>query len=833
MTAICSNDDFWVGAGSSGELDVLIITPSLSEAQRGEVGLEAYGDFTSVDILTQTSGLTAAQLDGYEAILTWSDSPYQDPTGTGNLLAQYTQNGGGVVLATYGLSYPWGIDGDLADIAPLTPTSSRTSLTGNVVATVPGDDIFSGIDFSSLNGSFFNNSNFADAQLTVGSELLATDGAGTNMIARNADGNIISANLFPGFEPVSDVEFWELFANMVTDVATEVPPLTDEDTAHTISALDILANDTDPDGDTLSVSAVSAVSALGATVILNGDGSVTYDPTSSTTLDEMAEGETLQDSFTYTVSDGNGGFDTAAVTLTVSGIDDPPILNGTAPALAGFSNEDFSYQLASDLFLDHDEGGAISYDVTVPDGSALPSFMSYDANTGTISFAAGAPLPSDVGVHALLVTATEPDGQSSTTTITLTVLDGTLVEGTSGNDNLTGTIQGDLILGYGGHDTIIGQPGADVLDGGEGNDNLQGEAGNDVLIGGLGNDNLAGHSGDDLLQGGDGNDYLNAGDGNDTADGGAGNDTINGGEWGTSNLLIGGDGDDVFHNIGPQGMDTVDAGAGDDLIGLYLYQSDLTVTTGSGSDLITLGYSYVYGSNNATITDFDVSQDSMEFDSFLSNRLTGWDGASNPFGAGFLRLVQNGSDTILEVDVNGGGDSYVGFITFENTNVGDFTDVNFLIDVPTLEGYRPDGGGIFGATIVGSATAEALNGGIGDDSLVGLAGSDTLTGGNGNDTILGGADDDQIIGSFGNDDLSGGLGADSFVFALGEGNDVIQDFDVGTDVLSLTGGQTIFGIAEVDTDMVGGVDSTLVEFADGATVLLNTVLGVTDFNDLL
>ena len=138
-----------------------------------------------------------------------------------------------------------------------------------------------------------------------------------------------------------------------------------------------------------------------------------------------------------------------------------------------------------------------------------------------------------------------------------------------------------------------------------------------------------------------------------------------------------------------------------------------------------------------------------------------------------------------------------------------------------------------GSTILGTAAGDALNGSIGDDNLQGLAGNDTLSGGNGNDTLLGGADDDEITGSFGDDFMEGGTGADSFVFGLGEGDDVIQDFDVGTDVLTLIGGQTIDSLFEVDSDGIGGLDSTLVEFTDGSTVLLNAVLGVTDVNDLL
>ena len=108
------------------------------------------------------------------------------------------------------------------------------------------------------------------------------------------------------------------------DGSTPTYGVTDEDTAYTIPGAVLLANDSDPDGDAIVISAVSAMSTLGATVTVSG-GDVIYDPTGAATLDALAEGETLEDSFTYTISDGNGGFDAATVTLTVSGVNDAPV----------------------------------------------------------------------------------------------------------------------------------------------------------------------------------------------------------------------------------------------------------------------------------------------------------------------------------------------------------------------------------------------------------------------------------------------------------------------------------------------------------------------------
>ena len=73
------------------------------------------------------------------------------------------------------------------------------------------------------------------------------------------------------------------------------------------AASGVLANDSDADGDALTVSLLSGPAH--GTVSLNADGSFTYTP---------AVNYNGGDSFTYSVSDGNGGTATATVTLTVA-----------------------------------------------------------------------------------------------------------------------------------------------------------------------------------------------------------------------------------------------------------------------------------------------------------------------------------------------------------------------------------------------------------------------------------------------------------------------------------------------------------------------------------
>ena len=63
-----------------------------------------------------------------------------------------------------------------------------------------------------------------------------------------------------------------------------------------------------------------------------------------------------------------------------------------------------------------------------------------------------------------------------------------VINGTSGNDNLVGTASNDTISGLDGNDTLSGGSGNDILDGGNGDDILIGGSGNDTLTGGAGND---------------------------------------------------------------------------------------------------------------------------------------------------------------------------------------------------------------------------------------------------------------------------------------------------------------------------------------------------------
>lgn len=98
---------------------------------------------------------------------------------------------------------------------------------------------------------------------------------------------------------------------------------TDEDTPLSI---DVLANDTDPQNDPLSIAALAEMSNLGIPLSVSADGTVLYDPNGA--LDSLQAGESAQDMFVYTVTDGYGGLASVTVTVTIAGVNDAPVLAG-------------------------------------------------------------------------------------------------------------------------------------------------------------------------------------------------------------------------------------------------------------------------------------------------------------------------------------------------------------------------------------------------------------------------------------------------------------------------------------------------------------------------
>ncbi|PYQ59813.1 MAG: hypothetical protein DMF53_18175, partial [Acidobacteria bacterium] len=151
----------------------------------------------------------------------------------------------------------------------------------------------------------------------------------------------VNSNQTVTYTPAADYNGSDSFGYTVTDgysehatgtVTITVTSVNDAPVANADSAtvaedgsvnVSVLANDTDADGDTLSVSAVTQ--GTHGTVAINPDKTVRYTP---------AANYNGSDSFTYTVSDGNGGTATGTVTITVTAVNDAPVANPDSATVA-------------------------------------------------------------------------------------------------------------------------------------------------------------------------------------------------------------------------------------------------------------------------------------------------------------------------------------------------------------------------------------------------------------------------------------------------------------------------------------------------------------------
>lgn len=156
-----------------------------------------------------------------------------------------------------------------------------------------------------------------------------------------------------------------------------------------------------------------------------------------------------------------------------------------------------------------DDGWIESYSATLEDGSPLPSWASFQPDSGKLS---GTVRANGNETLRIKITATDNEGLSTSGIFELkTLVEDKVLTGTSGNDTLRGGGGNDTISGLEGTDQLQGNGGNDRLEGGAGNDSLLGHAGADTLIGGLGNDTLNGGPGNDTFE-------FSQGDGQDTLD---------------------------------------------------------------------------------------------------------------------------------------------------------------------------------------------------------------------------------------------------------------------------------------------------------------------------
>ena len=205
--------------------------------------------------------------------------------------------------------------------------------------------------------------------------------------------------------------------------------------------------DSDPQGDVLTVLQVNGsagnvgtavAGSSGGLFTIAANGALIFNPNGD--FETLSNGQSRNTTATYTITERDGGFSTATVTVTVQG-----------------ANE-------ADIFTT---------------GNDTRDLNAYNLAAYTNA------------------QATRALGGNDIVQLSQTQKLGVLFEAGAGNDTLTGSSSGDQVHGDGGKDRLLGENGNDSLWGDAGDDSLNGGNGHDVLLAGDGFDYVTGGAGND------------------------------------------------------------------------------------------------------------------------------------------------------------------------------------------------------------------------------------------------------------------------------------------------------------------------------------------------
>ena len=651
-------------------------------------------------------------------------------------------------------------------------------------------------------------------------------------------------------------------------VAVDDTATTSEDASITFTASDLLSNDSDVDGGTLSISLFDQPD--NGTITDNGDGTYTFEP------DANWSGDT---DFSYTVSDGQGGTDTATVSITVNGVADAPTLS--VSDVTGEENTPIELDISSAL-TDTDGSETLSISLSdIPDGAVLTSGGQTVTVTGGSATLTASQLtdltitpPEDSDTDFTLSvtsTSTEANGDTATNTGTIDVTVDN-ADDTAEGSNVTAT---DAI---GVEDTAIAldidvtqldtdgseslsislsdiPDGATLMSGGvaitvtNGTAEISEDQLSDLTVTPPENSNedfavtvtattteanggatstttatldvsvtgdadapiLSASLGDaEFVDGAvevDGSTQT-GGSHEDMIAGGAGGDTLSGG--GEEDWIAGGAGDDV-----------IDGGSSDDR--LFGGDGDDTVDGGTGNDFLDGG------------AGDDVLEGGSGNDVFMVGAGQGNDVVHGESGSKDTIVVTNDDGTIAGPDdftinlTSGSYEQHGDYMQFSSNAEGtitmaDGTEVSFdgieRIDWSGDAGQYGNKTVIMadevGDTITGDGDEERIIGSDGNDIINAGSDEDVVSGGGGDDIIDGGKDEDMLMGDAGDDTIDGGSGADMIIG--GEGDDIIEGGE-GSDTAVYSGPREQYVITEnadgsfTVTDRVMG--------RDGADTVIN------------
>ncbi|MEM9220165.1 MAG: Ig-like domain-containing protein [Cyanobacteria bacterium P01_F01_bin.150] len=244
---------------------------------------------------------------------------------------------------------------------------------------------------------------------------------------------------------------WAKNYNNGPDAKNDYAKVTEDDGRTTV--FNLLSNDTDRNGDTLEIVSFNNgqgefgvwfdAKGIDGEICVLENGCVDFRPKEEGAFDYLREGEVFYTSFTYTITDGNGGYDTATARIKIVGKNDGPEFLNIPEDDKLYIDENTTYVetiIASDV-----EGEKVTYSL---ENSIDSKFLQIDPNTGVLSFkeapdfetpldeTPGHPNPEFDGKYGVTIVATDESGASVKRTVWVIVRD---VEEGAKNDYATVT----------------------------------------------------------------------------------------------------------------------------------------------------------------------------------------------------------------------------------------------------------------------------------------------------------------------------------------------------------------------------------------------------------
>ena len=611
----------------------------------------------------------------------------------------------------------------------------------------------------------------------------------------------------------------------------------------------VLGNDSDSDGGTLSVTAQTITTAAGGTVELLANGDFTYTP---------AADYNGTDSFEYTLNDGQGGTDTASVDLDIAAVAETTNLDirvSHGNIATKFIDSTDGYDLvAPQTYGVNEIVDAVTMDVAGASANAQVSYSFADADSASVTLDSSWNSMKNVEVSAQgagnitlnnFVHTDVSFGDGGNSTISITDAKRGFIETGDGNDAITidaltnnahwsnvfdiDSGAGDDVIDFSGDKgitkTVIdtgagdddvslsGNYKASEVDLGTGNDSATGGNGADTIFGGVGDDTLSGGAGDDILYGGN-NDLLIAQDKEFSDDImfpelQERKDIKDLNPSGEPSLGV----KDPNLNVDFDATATITFEKGvagyNNSLGIYSIAEDGTIQMASllWENVKDAGY------NTAHQIDIPGGENGGDFGFFIiangDRTNSGYDGMDTG-EVGNIRFVydlggageraatiyDNGNDVSVVYD-DGTVQAGLSGNVYHTTERGASADLNADGKVHTVSGLESSDN--TDSLMIGFEDLKNLGDADYEDVLFSLdvntnyidtseQGNDVLDGGDGNDVLYGEGGDDVLIGGAGNDTLHGGTGADTFVFNSLDGTDTVKDFSFAEgDKLDITG----------------------------------------------